>query len=135
MHEETRFAIFVPGVVRKDLQELPTLVSTALREARAAKGIPSPSGMDPASAIITRADIRLRAVLGCMNELALHCRLFIEAQGGLAYHDQAALRRSLNDILLKGKDGRYGTGLDRVSQWGRTPGAMSAGEGQAEDAS
>jgi hypothetical protein len=118
MHEETRFAVFVPGVLRRDLRGLGALLATELREALAAGGLPSPSEMDPTSAVITRADIRLRSVLGCMNELALHCRLFIEDQGGLAYHDQAALRRSLNDVLLKGKDGRYGTGLDRASRWG-----------------
>jgi uncharacterized protein DUF6933 len=117
-HEETRFAVFVPNVVRRDLRQLPALFAIALEEALVIEGIPPEGRIDPASAVITRADIRQRSILGCMNEIALHCRLFIEDRGGLSHCDLTDLRRPLNDALHKGRDGQYGTARERLAQRG-----------------
>jgi hypothetical protein len=101
MHEATRFALFVPDLLRADRRLLPGLFVASLGEALAAEGIPSKS-FDPAATIITRADVRCRSVLGRMNDLVFQTRLRIEDDGGLSRCDLRVLRHFMNDTLLQG---------------------------------
>lgn len=97
----TLYVFLVPGVVKKDVENLPALFAERLRANLLRDGIPN--------AIVDRvaeiepfhlAKTRDRQVLGSMTELAHLYRYHIEADGGLARTDVQELNRRMNRVPM-----------------------------------
>ncbi|MGH3217942.1 MAG: DUF6933 domain-containing protein [Streptosporangiaceae bacterium] len=94
-HSATLFTIFEPGVTAAGLRAAGRLMTCLIERELHSENLPPDTfaDLDPEKVIVARtAD---RSVLGCMNDMALHCEIVIADSGGLALTDIAGLNRSL----------------------------------------
>jgi hypothetical protein len=94
-HSATLFTIFEPNVSAADLRATDRLVTRLIRRELLSEGLPPGTfaDLEPEKVILARtAD---RSVLGCMNDMALHCEVVIADSGGLAHTEMAQLNQSL----------------------------------------
>ena len=106
-HAGTLFAVFVPDVGVTDLRPLGGFVVPTIEAAVRSEGLSvdifgslDPDGVDVAKTAN-------RSVLGCMNDLALHCEYAIEDTGGLDLLDVDQLNRGLRRTILRPLGGTY----------------------------
>lgn len=94
-HSATLFTIFEPGVTTVGLRATGRLVTGLIERELHRENLPPDTfaDLEPEKVILARtAD---RSVLGCMNDMALHCEIVIADSGGLAHTDIAGLNLSL----------------------------------------
>ncbi len=97
----TLYVFLVPGVVKRDVENLPALFAEGLRMNLLRDGIPNDIARRVAAVEpFHLAKTRDRRVLGSMTELAHLYRYHIEAEGGLAYADIQELNRRMNRIPM-----------------------------------
>jgi hypothetical protein len=91
----------VPGVVKKDTENLPALFAEQLRMNLLRDGIPNDI-VDRVAEVepFQLAKTRDRRVLGAMTDLTHHYRYYIESEGGLAHADIQELNRRMNRIPM-----------------------------------
>lgn len=97
----TLYVFLVPGVVKRDVENLPALFAEGLRMNLLHDGIPHDiarrvAEVEPFHLTKTRD----RRVLGSMTELAHLYRYHIEAEGGLAHADVQELNRRMNRVPM-----------------------------------
>jgi len=104
-HAGTLFSFFVPGLTRPDFGAFGATfrqhLEALLREGRMDV---APERIAPRDAPLQIRKTKSRRILGCMNELVFQTRIRVEAAGGLAATDLAALNHNLNQTLLGGPD-------------------------------
>jgi len=98
-HAGTLFSVFAPDVRAADLRPIGAFVVPLLTRQLVTEGF-SPVALGPLnSEAVTIAKTADRRVLGCMNDLALHCSYAAENAGGLALLDLGALHHHLERNL------------------------------------
>ena len=97
----TLYVFLVPGVVKKDVENLPALFAEGLRMNLLRDGIPSDTAHRVAEVEpFHLAKTRDRRVLGSMTDLTHHYRYHIESEGGLAHADLQGLNRRMNRVPM-----------------------------------
>lgn len=110
VNDETRFAVFLPGLRKPELQDFENLFRASLKRELlrfgAAKG-------DVAKALLTLGPMVLgkthsRSVLGTMNDMAFCMEVQISRLGGLPGNDDELgwLSKSINEMPCNSKDRR-----------------------------
>jgi hypothetical protein len=104
-HSATLFTVFEPSVSVADLRATNVLVTRMIHGALGAEGLPTNTFDlgEEECVLTTTAD---RQVLGCMNDLALHCEIAIVRSGGLDNADCADLNRRLRRTIFSARDYR-----------------------------
>lgn len=97
----TLYVFLIPGVVKKDVANLPTLFAEQLQVNLRRDGLPETvvarvAGLEPFHLTKTRD----RRVLGSMIDLTHHYRYHIASVGGLAHADMQELNRRMNRIPM-----------------------------------
>ena len=97
----TLYLFLLPGVVKKDVENLPTLFAERLRTTLLRDRLPIDTALRVAEVEpFHLAKTRDRRVLGSMTELAYLYRYHIEAGGGLAYADVQELNHRMNRVPM-----------------------------------
>ncbi len=113
-HAQTLFSFLVPRVRKADLIDFRLFFLSHVDEALRSEGLSVAvlPGIDRDSCMIARTNNR--SVLGSMNDLAVQCRVSIEAEGGLSRCDMPRLQRQLNRVPLSAIG--YDQAIDRLKE-------------------
>ena len=106
-HAGTLFSIFVPDVSVAVLRPFGPFVVPVIEAALRTEGLPAETlgTFDPIGVAIAKT--ASRSVLGCMNDLALHCGYAVDDAGGLDRLDVDQLNRQLRRTILGPLGGTY----------------------------
>lgn len=113
-HAGTLFSVFVAEVRKADLLPFGSFVVEVVAAELRAERLPADAlgALDPAA--VELATTASRRVLGLMNDIAIHCRYAVAAEGGLRHTDVRALNHSLRRTL--NNHGGYAYPIDRVAE-------------------
>jgi hypothetical protein len=134
-HAGTLFSAFAPDVRVADLRLTGSFTIGLIEQALDSEGLPRDTfgRLDPANVRMTKtAD---RSVLGCMNDLAQHCRFAVEDAGGLEHCDVKGINRRLRRTILGPLGSNYPIelALQRVGDLVTLPTAVAAGSDVCRD--
>ncbi|MGH7750076.1 MAG: DUF6933 domain-containing protein, partial [Candidatus Dormibacteria bacterium] len=99
VHAGTLFPVFEPDVRKAELQPIAPFVVALVERALNAEGLPTDTFGILEPGRVRLAKTASRSVLGCMNDLAYHCRYGAAVDGGLGRCDVAALNRELRRTI------------------------------------
>jgi hypothetical protein len=113
-HAGTLFSVFVPDVRVAQLRPLGPFVVARIADQLRAEGLSERAlgELDPGGVTIA-GTAGGRSVLGCMNDLALTCRLAVQQAGGLAALDLAGLHHVLQRHIYAARD--YVPAIDLIT--------------------
>jgi hypothetical protein len=94
-HAATLFTIFEPDVTAASLRATGHLVTELIERELAREGLPMATFLGSGSAHVIIARTADRSVLGCMNDMALHCQYAIADYGSLQDTGIGELNQSL----------------------------------------
>jgi hypothetical protein len=99
-HAGTYFSVFVPDVSVADLRPFGAFVVPVIEAALRSEGlaVDTLGAFDPIGLPIAKT--ASRSVLGCMNDLALHCEYAVDDAGSLGRLDVDQLNRQLRRTIL-----------------------------------
>ena len=104
-HAGTLFSVFVPDVRVAQLRPLGPFLVARIADQLRAEGLSERAlGALDAGGVTIAGTAGGRSVLGCMNDLALTCRLAVEDAGGLAALDLAGLHHVLQRRIYAARD-------------------------------
>jgi hypothetical protein len=106
-HAGTLFSVFVPEVPVVDLRPFGGFVVPVIEASVRSEGLSVNifGPLDPDGVGVAKT--ANRSVLGCMNDLALHCEYAIDDAGGLDLLDVEELNRGLRRTILGPLGGAY----------------------------
>ena len=94
-HSATLFTIFEPEVTAAGLRVTDRLVTRLIERELASEGLPAATLLGPEPVRVILAKTADRSVLGCMNDMALHCQYAVAEYGSLQHTDIGELNHSL----------------------------------------
>lgn len=103
-HAGTLFSVVVPDVRVAQLRPIGAFLVPRIVEQLAAEGLPAEIVGVTDSCGVRIAKTADRSVLGCMNDLALHCEYAVADAGGLAQVDLGALHHRLQRNITSARD-------------------------------
>jgi hypothetical protein len=112
-HAGTLFSVFAPDVRAAQLRPIGPYVVERIVSELSAEGLDQRALGELDSARVTIAKTADRSVLGCMNDLALTCRLVAEDAGGLAQVDLPGLHHVLQRHIYAARG--YVTAIDLIA--------------------
>ena len=99
-HAGTLFSVFVPDVSVLDLRPFGGFVVPAVSSAVQSEGLPVTAFGLLDTDDVAVAKTASRSVLGCMNDLAMHCHYAVEDADGLELLNVEQLNRRLRRTIL-----------------------------------
>lgn len=99
-HAGTLFSVFSPDVSVSDLRPFGGFVVPAVSSAVQSEGLPFTTFGLLDTEDVAIAKTANRSVLGCMNDLAMHCHYAIEEAGGLELLNVEQLNHRLRRTIL-----------------------------------
>lgn len=103
-HAGTLFSVFVPDVRAPQLRPIGAFLLPRIVEQCAAEGLSAEIVGVTDSCAVRIAKTADRSVLGCMNDLALHCEYAVADAGGLAQVDLVALHHRLQRNITSARE-------------------------------
>jgi Domain of unknown function (DUF6933) len=124
-HSATLFTIFEPDVTAASLRATDHLITRLIERELARESLPATTFHGPEPTRVTLATSADRSLLGCMNDMALHCKYAVADYGSLQYTDIGALNQSLRRNINSARGYRPPIELATGRGW-RTPGLLGA---------
>jgi hypothetical protein len=122
-HAATLFTIFEPDVTAAGLRATDHFITGLIERELARESLPAATFLGPGPAHVILAKTADRSVLGCMNDMALHCQYAIADSGSLQHTDIGELNQSLRRNINSARS------YQPPSSW--PPSASAAGERNA----
>jgi len=110
VNDETRFALFIPGLRKPEFQNFETLFRKSLKHELTCFGVPNGAVAQVLLALgpMTLGKTHSRSVLGTMNDMVFCIEVQLQRLGGLPENDKELdlVSRSINEMPCSSKEHR-----------------------------